>query len=462
MGEASQARLIEAFRTDLDDAQRGAALSRFDRAVAMLAHLYDFPAFLHLRQLTEYLQGRRMMAPDEEPLGGWFLMRTLSDPSVTTVSPNVDTLYGAAYLLLDRQGPVVLTCPAIDDRYWSVALMDAWFSNFALIGTSSGVTAGGAFLIVPPGWGGEVPEGIDGVHESPTASVFAVQRIYATGPGDYAVLHALQDQIALSSLDNWRAGRPGFEPVGTSEFDLPDVRSTSDPFQFFSLMNAFTAVNQPPHSDARLVELFTALGVGPGCALPTEPAKREAIAAGVADAKDAIDAVLSNPQVVNGWRLPDPTAGRSDAPILLRAATQMTQMGLLRVQEATYYFAFHDSTGSPLDGSGSYDITFEPATIPPVHPLGFWSVTMYGPASLLVANEIDRYLVRPDTPGLERQPDGGLTIRVQASRPDDAPPGNWLPCPASGSFNMALRIYQAKDAVLDGTWRPPKIVRLAP
>ncbi len=77
----------------------------------MQAYLSAFPSFLHLRQLSEYLAGRRMMAPGEPPLGGWFLMRALSTPEVTTVSPNVDTLYGGAYLLLREQGPVVLRVP---------------------------------------------------------------------------------------------------------------------------------------------------------------------------------------------------------------------------------------------------------------------------------------------------------------------------------------------------------------
>ena len=40
-------------------------------------------------------------------------MRELATPKTTTVSPNVDTLYGASYLLLNQQGPVVLSVPPI-------------------------------------------------------------------------------------------------------------------------------------------------------------------------------------------------------------------------------------------------------------------------------------------------------------------------------------------------------------
>ena len=79
----------------------------------MQAYLYAFPAFLHLRQLTEFIEGRQYFAPGECPLGGWVLMRELATPATTTVSPNVDTLYGASYLLLDKQGTVVLSVQPI-------------------------------------------------------------------------------------------------------------------------------------------------------------------------------------------------------------------------------------------------------------------------------------------------------------------------------------------------------------
>ena len=52
---------------------------------------------------------------------------------------------------------MVLEVPAIQDRYFSVALHDAYFNNFAIVGTSSGDVNGAKVLIVPPGWSGDVP-----------------------------------------------------------------------------------------------------------------------------------------------------------------------------------------------------------------------------------------------------------------------------------------------------------------
>ena len=96
---------IEDFQADYTREQILSAEALNTRAIAMQAYLQAFPAFLHMRQLTEFIQGRRYFAPAECPLGGWVLMRELATPKTTTVSPNVDTLYGASYLLLDQQRP---------------------------------------------------------------------------------------------------------------------------------------------------------------------------------------------------------------------------------------------------------------------------------------------------------------------------------------------------------------------
>jgi len=449
---------VEDFRTDLDEGAQRDALDRHVRALAMQAYLTNVPAFLHMRQLTEFIQGRRYFAPDECPLGGWVLMRQLADPATTTVSPNVDTLYGATYVMLDRHGPVVLTVPAIADRYFSVAMLDAWFDNFHVVGTRMGDTTGAHVLLVPSGWDGAVPAGITRVVEAPTPTVCMIQRIYTRDAAEYDLLHALQDGIVVSPLDGWVRGDASFPPVDLAEFEIAAMRTTSDPLEYFAFVNRYTELNPPPGDDARLGSLFATVGVGPGSTLPDDEGRRAAITAGARDAQSAIDALLSAPATKGGWRLPEASAGRNGPDVLLRAAVQLTQMGLLPLDQAAYFFAYVDAAGEPLDGASDYDLRFAPGELPPCEHLGFWSVTMYDHRSLLAANEIDRYLVRPDTVGLEHDADGGLTIRVARQRPHDVPPGNWLPAP-EGSFILALRVYLADATVTSGTWVPAAVAR---
>lgn len=451
-------RTVEDFSTDLAPPAIADAELGYLRAIAQVAYLYAVPAFLNFRQLTEYVQGRRYLAPDECPLGGWVLMRELADPTTTTVSPNVDTLYGAAYVLLDEQGPVVLTTPPIADRYWSVAVLDARFGSIAVVGSSTLDGAAGTILLAPPGWNDAIPDGIDGVVTASTSSLCLIQRIFVRGPDEYDELHELQDAITLTPLARWQDGKTGFAPVDLTPYERTGVRQITDPLEYFEVTNAYLAANADPADDA-IVDVFTAAGVGPGAELPDDPDARRAIVAGARDAQAAIDARLSGAPTRGGWRLPVPGSGYDNPDLAEGAGIQLTQMGQLPLNEALYFFGYADGDERLLDGREVYELVFPAGSLPGHAPLGFWSITLYDERSLLVANEIDRYLIRPDTAGLTFADDGALTISLQRHRPDDRPEGNWLPTP-DGPFTLALRVYLADQPVLDGTWAPPPITRL--
>jgi hypothetical protein len=447
--------MVEDFRMDLAAAEILAARAAHTRALAMQSYLHGLPAFLHMRQLTELIQANRMLAPTSFPLGTWMLVRKLSDATTNTRMPNVDTLYGAAYLMLDQQGPFVLSVPPIPERYYSVALLDAYFNNFAIVSPRTFGNDGGAYLVVPPGWAGEAPEGIRAVFEAPTPNVVLYQRIFIHGEREYETLHRLQDSIRLTPLAQWGQAEPGPLPeADLAPYEIQAMRATRDPLQYFAYVNFYRAVNPPPAEERGLMDLFRTAGVGPGSALPEEPALRASIAQGVSDAQALINARISEGPFRNGWRVPDPDIGKAGPFILSRAAFQLTPIGSFTAEEAIYFFGFRDAGGEVLHGDRRYTLTFPAGQLPPLAKHGFWSVTMYGANNLLVANPANRYIVRPESPGLTYGQDGSLTIVIQAERPEDGPEANWLPAPR-GVFILGLRTYQPTAPILDGTWFPP-------
>jgi hypothetical protein len=451
---------IEDYRADLTAAEIADAQAAYTRSIAMLAYLHAFPAFLNMRQLTEFIQGRRYMAPNEHVLGGWFLMRQLADTTTATVSPNVDTLYGATYALLDQQGPMVLSVPPIPDRYYSVALLDAYFNNFAVISPRTYGNDGGAFLVVPQGWAGEAPPGIRDVLYSPTPLVCLFQRIYTRSEAEYDTLHRLQDAIRLTPLAHAGATNGSAPDVDLLPYAIPAMRQTRDPLQFFEYTNFFAGINPPPPEDAGLMALFQSVGVGLGSTLPADPQQRQAIALGAADAQAAMNARLTAGPFRDGWAVPDPDIGQAGPHILSRATCQLNQLGAFPPQEAIYFFALRDEANVRLNGAQAYTLTFPAGQLPPLNEYGFWSVTMYNEAFLLVDNPLDRYVIRPDTAGLTFAEDGSLTLYIQAEKPTAAPEGNWLPAPR-GEFSVALRTYLPTKAILDGAWFPPGIIPVA-
>ena len=58
---------------------------------------------------------------------------------------------------------------------------------------------------------------------------------------------------------------------------------------------------------------------------------------------------------------------------------------------------------------------------------------------------------------MKPNPDGSLTIYVQADPPADGRRGNWLPAPKGEDFSLYVRAYWPKVEVTDGSWTPPPV-----
>jgi len=128
-------------------------------------------------------------------------------------------------------------------------------------------------------------------------------------------------------------------------------------------------------------------------------------------------------------------------------------------EEALYPIFFVDRAGQKLDGANLYTLRFAPGQLPPVN--AFWSLTMYElPASLLVANPINRYLINsPMLPQLKRDADGGVTLLIQNESPGKDKEANWLPAP-KGPFDMYLRLYWPKAEAVQDKWTVPSVKRV--
>lgn len=126
--------------------------------------------------------------------------------------------------------------------------------------------------------------------------------------------------------------------------------------------------------------------------------------------------------------------------------------------QAMYPIYGTDADRQKLNGANRYILHFAPGQLPPVN--AFWSLTMYElPASLLVANPINRYLINsPMLPELKKDADGGLTLLIQKESPGKDKESNWLPAP-QGPFVMFMRLYWPKEEALNGKWKAPPLNR---
>jgi hypothetical protein len=149
-------------------------------------------------------------------------------------SPNNDTLYSRSWLYL-KDEPVILTVPAIPDRYHSVQFNDFMDDNFAYVGTRATGDEAGNYAIVGPGWKGSLPAGVTVLPPSSTPWAFLQVRTYVKDASDLAAAHAIQDKYKLTPLTQWgqpdatppRAPRYGSPLIGPPILSMSGGRSTA-------------------------------------------------------------------------------------------------------------------------------------------------------------------------------------------------------------------------------------------
>jgi hypothetical protein len=157
---------------------------------------------------------------------------------------------------------------------------------------------------------------------------------------------------------------------------------------------------------------------------------------------------------VNGW-ITMFGLGKPGNGMFLRAAHAQLFPGPVNVQEeAMYWWTNADGTGRTLSGRHDYVLHFPAGQLPPNH--AFWSLTMGTARNHFVPNSIKRYSLS-DRSGLLTNADGSIDIYIQNAAPTGHE-SNWLPAP-SGNFILWLRVYEPGEAILDGEYTVPPVVR---
>jgi hypothetical protein len=378
----------------------------------------------------------------------------------SVVRPNFDTLYSISFLDLTKE-PMVVSAPDTAGRYYMLPMLDMWTDVFAVPGKRTSGTKPVNFAVVPPGWQGQLPAGVEKI-QAPTPYVWIIGRTQTNGPKDYEAVHKVQDGYTLSPLSQW-----GKTPQPVKAVIDPSVDMKTPPLdqvnkmpaaEYFKYAAEIMKLNPPHATDWSTVARLKRIGIEPGKSFDYEgldPAIQQALNKAATDGLKGMYAKIPTvARIANGWSMNTDSIGVYGIYYLKRAIIAMLGLGANPPEDAIYPMNLADADGKPLVGEHNYVLHFNKGELPPVD--AFWSVTMYDEAGFQVANPINRFAIG-DRDDLKYNADGSLDLYLQHESPGPDKESNWLPSPAQGKLGVTMRLYAPRAEVLEGRWNPAAI-----
>jgi len=398
----------------------------------------------------------------QAPLNTFGMLTDYIAPEQRSVAcPNQDVVYGAGYAALDIS-PVVVQVPDFETRFWVYQIVDLRTDAFAQIGKMYGTTPG-FYVLAGPDWQGEVPKGITRVFRCTTNTAFVGPRVFQDDTSeDKKAIQAVLQHVVMYPLSEYDGTlkRIEWQKLPRKPGVAGGVRETQwvFPEKFFDELAAVLTDAPPlPGEEARYAQVLAVLA-----AAKSNPALKQRMIEAAKEAEQTLVGPLFEFRNF-GIQLPDnwctvANGAEFGTDYLTRTAVAKSNILVNAPTQAKYFYQDLDKEGGRLNGSNRYQVTFAKDQTPPVH--GFWSLTLYSQYHFFVPNEINRYSVGTKSKDLKRNPDGSLTIFVQAESPPEAERANWLPAPIGEDFSLFLRAYWPGTAIADGSWTPPPVTPL--
>jgi hypothetical protein len=410
------------------------------------------------------------------------------DAKTLVTTPNSDVIYAMSYVDLGKDGPLAFDAPpqlqGIFLDFWQRPIEGpkiggkAFYGDVGFFGPDGG--KGGKFLLLPPGYSGNVPNGYF-VFRSRTNNVFIFLRAFYQDPKNLTPAVSLVEKTKIYPLNGEASAKPMQFPDASG---VPaNMLPASDSSAFDQLKQLIDSENSDI-ADSDWLGMMATLGIVKGQPFaPNDSARKmlnDAAQTGykmsrVIGTKDSIngrsylvypdrrwlnplaDGTPSNPSgpMDMAWNRLVPGYMDLDARIWFFTDYYSISPGMISQTPgmgAKYMIAFTDSQGTPLSGGSNYRITLPP-NIPAAN---FWSVTLYEAenASGLANGQQFPSLGLRDKPVQSADGSTELFLGPKAPAGKEA---NWLATVPGKGYFAILRLYGPKEAAIDKSWIPGDI-----
>lgn len=395
----------------------------------------------------------------------------LMDSKPYYLTGNTSTMYVFCMLDLKVDGPTVVDVPPGMLGVFN----DAWFRYTGDIGPfGEDKGKGGKYLVLPPGYEGEVPTGYF-IIKSRSYKMLAFMRGSIAKGLDVAVENAKKTKIyPLSKKDN----PPKMEYIEASKKPFNTVH-TND-YTFYEHLNKIIQYEPLEFLDMETRGLYASIGMEKGKPFAPDARMKKILTDAVAIANGAARSIVWYPRIDgtmkgielypgdnSAWLMAwvdknvfftgkDGHTMNSDARVMFHYPfTIVTPAMAVTIpgKGSDYSIALVDSKKQPFDGSKTYRLDLPPN--PPAND--FWAVTLYDTQtrSQLQTSQ-PTPSVGSQTEGIKTNKDGSYSIYFSPEPPEGFE-NNWLETIPGKSWFTVLRLYGPEDPWIKKEWRPSEI-----
>ncbi len=410
-------------------------------------------------------EGFRSQGADNQTV---LVMETLMDSKSLFLTPNSESVYCLMWLDL-KGGPLVIESPPnvlgiIDDH---------WFNYVGDVGNAGPDRGkGGKFLLLPPGYDGEVPSGYFVFRSATFGNLFFWRGFLVNGDPRPAVENTKTFARVYPLAQ--AANPPAMKFVNVSGVPFNTIHAND--FTFFEEIDHLVQEEPAAALNPETLGLLAAIGIEKGKPFAPDARMKRILSEAAAVGNATARALVFRNRLEEAYLFPN---SAWCTPFVGGSHEFLSQPGVRNLDARTFFFyyatgitpamamkmvgvgsqyavAFVDSEGRPLDGSRTYKIHLPPG----IPAKDFWSFVLY--------DNQTRSMLQTDTrfPSLGSQAKGivaNADTSVDVWFGPAAPAGhesNWIQTVPGKGWNAILRLYGPLQAWFDKTWKPGEIERV--
>ena len=393
------------------------------------------------------------------------LFEGLMDSKALFLTANTTSVYMFSWLQMSDEPMVIETPPNVLGF-----INDHWFryvTDFGNLGPDKG--KGGKFLILPPGYKGDVPEGYHVVRTS-TFGNWVVWRGYQKDGSTTDAVNNTKEKFRIYPLSK-KDNQPKMTFVNASGKKLNTIHRMDE--HIFEEINDVVQAEPLMGERSELLGHLAAIGIVKGQPFKPDERMRAILKAAASAGAVTVKTVISKPRderfywypgksnwltafpgLAYTWELDGVTLHNIRAAFHFYATGITPAMALKLVGKGSQYaFTYLDSNGNPLDGSKTYKVNV-PANVP---AKDFWSFTLYdNQTRSMLQTDAQFPAIGSNDKGIVQNKDGSYDIYFAPEAPKGKE-NNWIQTVTGKGWNTILRLYGPLEPWFDQTWRPGEI-----